>query len=60
MNVEINLNCENCLYGRKVGGGKWSCVSEKRRIDRLPLVNDLNKPFKCDYGEFYKHPLRGE
>ena len=49
---ENPVTCDDCVYGRNIGGNDWGCLSEKRRMDNLPLVHNLNKEkFSCEYAE---------
>lgn len=48
------ITCENCHYGRNVGGQDYGCRSERRRQDKMlddsiRLVN--KKDYSCKYAE---------
>ena len=48
------ITCQDCLYGRHLGGKDYGCRSERRRQDKMKddsikLVND--KDYSCDYAE---------
>lgn len=49
-----DITCENCFYGRDLLGGQYGCRSEKRRAERLKLVN--KKDYSCEFAEvkYYK------
>ena len=49
---EKKITCDKCAYGRHIGGNDWGCVSERRRMDRLKLVNNVVKEdFNCEHAK---------
>lgn len=49
MQLTLNgfITCDKCRYGRNLGANDWGCRSEKRRAERLKMVNKGD--YTCDY-----------
>ncbi|MBQ9228761.1 MAG: hypothetical protein IJ168_08025 [Eubacterium sp.] len=48
------VTCEQCYYGRDLGGGAYGCRSERRReLNRTKPSNTMvnRKDFTCEYAE---------
>ena len=55
----FTVTCDNCIFGRHLGGNDWGCLSELRRMDKKRLVNNpVKEPFECEYSEYWRNEVR--